>query len=79
MKVICIIDFIHSPLSIINDTVKCGEIYTVKGECPGYSNFTKRQIDVFEFYEVAGYYEKGIFIPLSNIENKVLHHEKETV
>lgn len=79
MKVICIMDFIHSPLAEVKGTVKEGEIYTVKGEHYGYSQFAKRYVDAYAFYEVEGYYEKSIFIPLSDTDNKVLTHEKETI
>ena len=63
-KVICIFDFIISPLANTGNLPKYGEVYTVKAEHIGYSSFGKRVVDSYEFFEMDGYYEKGIFIPI---------------
>lgn len=70
MKVICIFDFITSPLAYPNlkGVIKYGEVYTVISERKGYSTFGKRIVDAYQFKEVDGLYEKGIFIPID--ENK---------
>lgn len=69
LQVICIMDMIESPLStVVGGGVIEGKIYTVKGEQSGWSDFGKRMVDAYEFEEVPGLYEKGIFIPLSNID-----------
>lgn len=71
MKVIAIFESVRSPLATtITDYIKEGEIYTVKGEQRGYSLFGKRMVDAYSFYEIDGLYEKGIFIPLSSIDEK---------
>jgi hypothetical protein len=68
MKVICIFDFIISPLCTAKGDIKYGEVYTVIGERKGYSTFGQREVDAYELAEVDGLYEKGIFIPID--ENK---------
>ena len=74
MKVIAIMDFITSPLCIHKDcvSIKEGGIYTVKSEQSGYSTFGERWVDAYEFYEVKGLFEQGIFIPLSNIDEMLM-------
>lgn len=72
MRVIAIMDWIESPLANkVKTTIKEGEIYTVKDEHRGYSTFGKRWVDAYEFYEIKGFYEKGIFIPLSDQEETI--------
>jgi activator of HSP90 ATPase len=70
LKVICIFDYVISPLYEGADSgkVKYGNVYTVKAEHRGYSEFAKRDVDAYEFFEMEGLYEKGIFIPID--ENK---------
>lgn len=69
MKVICIFDFIKSPISEVKTKpIKYGGVYTVKGEQYGFSTFAQRWVDAYEFEEVAGLYEKGIFIPIEDNE-----------
>lgn len=81
MRVIAIMDWIVSPVAtVISEGVKEGGIYTIKGEISGYSNYAKRWVDAYEFYEVAGYFEQGIFIPLSEIDETVnKQYEKQRI
>ncbi len=69
MKVICIFDYVISPLyGGDGELIKSGETYTVKSEQKGYSTFGKRYVNAYELFEVSGLWEKGIFIPVD--ENK---------
>ena len=69
LQVICVMDSIENPYStVVGGGVIDGKIYTVKGEQCGFSTFGQRMVDCYEFVEVPGLYEKGIFIPLSNID-----------
>lgn len=68
MKVIAIFDMITSPISTAKGNIKEGNVYTVKSEQSGYSTFGKRWVDAYEFHETDGLFEKGIFVPLSNID-----------
>jgi hypothetical protein len=44
------------------------ESTTVKATHYGYSTYFKRHVEAYEFFGIDGYFEKGIFIPLSNID-----------
>lgn len=78
MKVICIMDFITSPIATIKSNgIEFGQTYTVKAEHYGWSTYGKRYVEAYEFYETAGLFEKGIFIPLSEIEENATQHEKQ--
>lgn len=74
MKVICIDCGIKSPIADhANRTyIKEGEIYTVKNKVSGFSTYANRTVYAYEFYEITGYYERALFIPLSNIKEKKL-------
>lgn len=69
MKVIAIFDWIISPISTAKGNIKEGNVYTVKSEKSGYSTFGKRWVEAYEFYETEGLFEKGIFIPLSSVDD----------
>lgn len=81
MKVICLMDWIESPIceNKERNAIRFGETYTVKKEHYGYSSFGKRYVEAYEFYECGGLYEKGIFIPLSNIEEQKINYEKQKI
>ena len=70
MKVLCINTGYKNPYCEIKDNsyIKEGEIYTVIGEHSGYSTHVKQIIYVYELEEVDGYYEKGLFVPISDID-----------
>jgi len=71
MKVICV-NYGHK---IPNDNphyVKEGRIYTVKKEVTGYSDYAGRIVDAYEFEELPGYFERGMFIPLSDFDEKLI-------
>ncbi len=72
-------DSIVSPLSTVKGFITQGYIYTVKKEHYGYSHFAKRNVEAYEFYEIEGYYEKGIFIPLSNIDETEMYRKVEEI
>ena len=74
MKVIAVFDMITSQISTVKNNIKEGGIYTVKSEQSGYSTFGKRWVDAYEFYETDGLFEKGIFIPLSNIDEAEIYN-----
>lgn len=52
--------------------VKEGNIYTVIKEDSDYSEISKRIVEVYELEELEGYYERGMFIPLSDFDEKLL-------
>ena len=76
MKVIAIFDWITSPISTAKGNIKEGNIYTVKSEQSGYSTFGKRWVEAYEFYETEGLFEKGIFIPLSSVDEAEIYNVK---
>lgn len=51
--------------------VKEGESYTVKNILTGYSDIAQREVVVYEFEELEGYFEIGMFIPLSTFNEKL--------
>ncbi len=75
LQVICVMDMVESPLATVEGGgVIEGKIYTVKSEQTGFSTFGNRIVDAYEFEEVPGLYEKGIFIPLSNIDESKFNY-----
>lgn len=52
--------------------IKEGHIYTVKKEIKGYSNLAQREVDCYEFEELSGYFEKSMFMPLSDFDERLL-------
>ncbi len=68
MKVICISEGFKMPEADGRDYVKEGKIYTVKKEVSQYSELAKRTIEAYEFVELWGYFDKSMFIPLSDID-----------
>jgi dihydrofolate reductase len=77
MRVLCMFDFIVSPLAEVKDCVEEGKVYTVKGEQIGYSAVAQMYIDAYSFYEVDGLYDKRIFIPLSDEEDEVENKQEK--
>lgn len=75
MKVMAVMDHIKNPyyegqdLPGIND----GVIYTVIDTITGFSSYAQREVTAYKLQEVQGLYETGIFIPLSNFDEKLIH------
>lgn len=72
MKVICINKGTVNPLSEIKDYVSEGIVYTVRCEKSGYSTYAKRDVDAYGFEEIDGLYEKTMFMPLSDFDEKLI-------
>jgi hypothetical protein len=72
MKVICINKGVVNPLSEIKDHVAEGVAYTVRCEETGYSTYAERYVDTYGFEEVEGLYEKGMFMPLSEFDERLM-------
>lgn len=72
MKVICI-NYGYKVHPEINGYIKEGAIYTVKAQFAQYSEIAQRIVEVYEFEEVDGYYECGMFAPLSNFDERLIH------
>lgn len=75
MKVICINYGHKSPLADvrITDYVKEGNIYTVRCEETGFSDYAQRIVEAYGFEEVEGLYEKSMFMPLSDLDERLIH------
>lgn len=73
MRVICVNYGHKSPLSEAAGYVKEGKIYTVRCEETGFSAYAKRIVEAYGFEEIDGLYEKAMFIPLSDFDEKVIH------
>lgn len=73
MKVICVNYGIRSPLATGKDYIKEGCVYTVRCEEKGYSTYAKRIVDAYGFEEIDGLYEKGMFLPISNLDESLMH------
>lgn len=73
MKVICV-NYGHiNPLAETTDYIKEGKVYTVRCEETGFSTYAQRVVESYGFDEVDGLYEKGMFMPLSNIDEGLIH------
>lgn len=72
MKVICI-NYGYKVHPEIREYIKEGATYTVKGQFAQYSEIAQRIVEVYEFEEVIGYFECGMFAPLSEFDEKLLH------
>lgn len=72
MKVVCVNKGILSPLSEIKDHAKEGVHYTVRCEQVGFSTYAQREVDAYGFEEIEGLYEKSMFIPLSDFDERLL-------
>jgi len=72
MKVICV-NYGYKVHPENKSYVKEGGIYTVKKEVKGYSDLAERYVDCYEFEELSGYFEKGMFMPLSNLDENLIH------
>lgn len=68
MKVICINYGVKSPLAQNVSYIKEGNIYTVRCEETGYSTYAGREVEAYGFEEIDGLYEKGMFMPISDID-----------
>lgn len=73
MKVICINSGDLSPLAETNDIAKEGQIYTVRCEETGFSTYAQRKVEAYGFEEIDGLYEKALFMPLSDFDEKLIH------
>lgn len=61
-----------SPLAEGTDYVKEGRVYTVRREETGYSTYADRIVDAYGFEEIGGLYEKSMFAPLSDFDEKLI-------
>ena len=78
MKVIAMFDYKENPLCSLNAEIKQGKIYTVKQTDCFYSNYAKREVSVYGFYETGdALWEQAIFIPLSEIEESELLEQRQ--
>ncbi len=73
MKVICVNYGHKSPLSDVKDYIKEGKVYTVRCEETGFSSYAQRIVEAYGFEEINGLYEKGMFMPLSNLDERLIH------
>lgn len=73
MKVICVNYGNKSPLAQGGDYIKEGNIYTVTCEVTGFSTYAQRIVEAYGFEEIGGLYEKGMFMPLSDFDERLMH------
>ena len=73
MKVICVNYGHKSPLANGKDYVKEGEVYTVRCEETGFSTYAQRMVEAYGFEEIEGLYEKGMFMPISDLDENLIH------
>lgn len=75
MKVMAVMDHIKNPHynGKEHPGIKDGGIYTVIDTVKGYSIYAKREVIAYSLKEVPGLYETGIFIPLSDFDEKLIH------
>lgn len=73
MKVICVNRGHVSPIAKIDDGVKEGKIYTVRCEQTGFSSYAQRVVEAYGFEEIDGLYEKEMFMPLSEFDERLIH------
>ena len=72
MKVICI-NYGYKVNPEIKEYIKEGKTYTVKSHFAQYSEIAQRIVEVYEFEEISGYFECGMFAPLSNFDERLIH------
>lgn len=72
MKVICINYGHKSPLAETGDYVKESNIYTVRCEQVGFSTYANRIVNAYGFEEIDGLYEKAMFLPISDFDEKLI-------
>lgn len=72
MKVICV-NYGYKVHPESNEYVKEGSVYTVAKEVKGYSDLAQQEVDCYEFEELDGFFEKGMFMPLSNFDERLIH------
>lgn len=72
MKVICI-NYGYKVHPENTEYVKEGSVYTVVKEVKGYSDLAQREVDCYEFEGLSGFFEKGMFAPLSNFDERLIH------
>lgn len=73
MKVICVNYGHKSPIAITGDYIKEGSVYTVRCEEKGFSNYAQKMVEAYGFEEIDGLYEKEMFIPLSDFDERLIH------
>ncbi len=76
MRVICVDLGVRTKHST-GQYVKIAGVYNVKNMFTEYSEYAGRMVSVYEFYEMNGYFEQGLFIPLSNIDEMELVNQRE--
>jgi len=80
MKVIAMFDYYISPICTADGDIKEGQVYTVKEQGCHYSSYAKRWVNYYGFYETGNsLWEQGIFIPLSEIDEKEIVYERARV
>ena len=72
MKVICI-NYGYKVHPERTEYVKEGSVYTVVKEVKEYSDLAQKEVECYEFEELGGYFEKGMFAPLSDFDEGLIH------